>query len=405
MKKPLALFLLLLCVALPGLAEQELKYMAYNFYSDPHMHETSGRFDSFMIDFMAEKTPNATYWAMANFSLDVKSEKTQKAFQGIRGVSGYAGVQNCDRRVGIISFWEAKYKENGEEKLLHAQRIYPEGHSKFAHEGEGTNCIQPYEWVSGQWYRMLLHSWDDIETGTTFAGLWFQDVKTGKWQLFSYFNTLLYNSCFIRNVSQFMENFYGGDVETNCNAERNVCFKNMYVHDYLKKDWVSIHTTTLSYGDGGGKLEHQKKFGAHTFGATDEHFWGLTGGKVEDQAAYEEASVKHSKHTINQPEKPELGSLKIAKLSLDGQKKNLTWDLDEKSTPQLAYRVKAVNAKGKVVFEKTGTRPEVKSIALPAMKSDAFKVTLTIVDVFGKKTEANFETDLYKAATKNVAKN
>jgi hypothetical protein len=405
MKKPLALLLLVLCVALPGLAEQELKYMAYNFYSDPHMHETSGKFDSFMIDFMAEKTPNATYWAMANFSLDVKSEKTQKAFQGIRGVSGYAGVQNSDRKVGIISFWEAKYKENGEEKLLHAQRVYPEGHSKFAHEGEGTNCIQPFDWASGQWYRMLLHSWDDIETGRTFAGLWFQDVKTGKWHLFSYFNTLLYNSCFIRNVSQFMENFYGGDVRTNCNVERNVFFKNMYVFDHERKDWVSIHTTTLSYGDGGGKLEHQKKFGAHTFGATDEHFWGLTGGKVEDQAAYEEASVKHSKHTINQPEKPELGELKIAKLSLDGQKKNLTWDLDEKSTPQLAYRVKAVNAKGKVVFEKAGTRPEVRSLALPAMKSDAFKVTLTIVDVFGKKTEANFETDLYKAATKNVAKN
>jgi hypothetical protein len=405
MKKPLALLLLLLCVALPGLAEQELKYMAYNFYSDPHMHETSGKFDSFLIDFMAEKTPNATYWAMANFSLDVKSEKTQKAFQGIRGVSGYAGVQNSDRKVGIISFWEAKYKENGEEKLLHAQRVYPEGHSKFAHEGEGTNCIQPFDWASGQWYRMLLHSWDDIETGRTFAGLWFQDVKTGKWHLFSYFNTLLYNSCFIRNVSQFMENFYGGDVRTNCNVERNVFFKNMYVFDHEKKDWVSIHTTTLSYGDGGGKLEHQKKFGAHTFGATEEHFWGLTGGKVEDQAAYEEASVKHSKHTISQPEKPDLGDLKIAKLSFDGQKKNLSWDLDEKSTPQLAYRVKAVNAKGKIVFEKAGTRPEVRSLALPAMKSDAFKVTLTIVDVFGKKTEANFETDLYKAATKNVAKN
>lgn len=405
MKKPLALLLLVLCVALPGLAEQELKYMAYNFYSDPHMHETSGKFDSFMIDFMAEKTPNATYWAMGNFSLDVKNEKTQKAFEGIRGVNGYCGVQNSDRKVGIISFWEAKYKENGEEKLLHAQRIYPEGHSKFAHEGEGTNCIQPYEWVSGQWYRMLLHSWDDIETGRTFAGLWFQDVKTGKWQLFSYFNTLLYHSCFIRNVSQFMENFYGGDVRTNCNVERNVFFKNMYVFDHEKKDWVSIHTATLSYGDGGGKLEHQKKYGAHTFGATEEHFWGLTGGKVEDQAAYEEASIKHSKHTIKQPEKPELGDLKIAKLSLDGQKKNLTWDFDEKSTPQLAYRVKAVNAKGKVVFEKAGTRPEVRSLALPAMKSDAFKVTLTIVDVFGKKTEANFETDLYKAATKNVAKN
>lgn len=404
MKKPLALLLLLFCVALPGLAEQELKYMAYNFYSDPHMHETSGRFDSFMIDFMAEKTPLSTYWAMGNFSLDVKNEKTQKAFEGIRGVHGYCGVQNSDRKVGIISFWEAKYKENGEEKLLHAQRIYPEGHSKFAHEGEGTNCIQPFDWASGQWYRMLLHSWDDIETGRTFAGLWFQDVKTGKWHLFSYFNTLLYNSCFIRNVSQFMENFYGGDVRTNCNVERNVFFKNMYVFDHEKKDWVSIHTTTLSYGDGGGKLEHQKKYGAHTFGATEEHFWGLTGGRVEDQAAYEEAAVKRSKHTISQPEKPELGEPKIAKLSLDGKKK-LTWDLTEQSTPQLAYRVRAVNAKGKVVFEKAGTRPEVRTLALPAMKSDAFKVTLTIVDVFGKKTEANFETDLYKAATKNVAKN
>ncbi|MBR6462744.1 DUF3472 domain-containing protein [bacterium] len=405
MKKLLALLILILCVALPAISEQELKYMAYNFYSDPHMHETSGRFDSFLIDFMAEKTPNATYWAMANFSLDVKSAKTQKAFEGIRGVNGYAGVQNSDRKVGIISFWEAKYKKNGEDALLHAQRIYPEGHTKFAHEGEGTNCIEPYDWVSGQWYRMLLHSWDDIETGTTFAGLWFQDIKSGKWQLFSYFNTLLYNSCFIRNFSQFMENFYGGDPKTNCNVERNVFFKNMYVHDHERKDWVSIHTATLSYGDGGGTMEHQKKFGGHTFGATEEHFWGITGGKVENQAAYEEAAVKRSKHTINQPEKPELGEPKIAKLSLDNKKKNLTWSFDEKSTPQLAYRVKAFNTKGQVVFEKAGTRPEVRSLELPAMKSDAFKVTLTVVDVFGNKDEAEYTTRLYRSAVKDVAKN
>ena len=391
--------------AMPAFSEQELKYMAYNFYADPHFSETSGKFDSFLIDFMAEKTPNATYWAMANFSLDVKSEKTQKAFEGIKGVHGYCGVQNSDRKVGIISFWESKYKKNGEDMLLHAQRIYPEGHSKFAFEGEGTNCIQPYEWVSGQWYRMLLHSWDDIETGTTFAGLWFQDIKSGKWQLFSYFNTLLYNSCFIRNFSQFMENFYGGDPKTNCNVERNVFFKNMYVHDHERKDWVSIHTATLSYGDGGGTMEHQKKFGGHTFGATEEHFWGITGGKVENQAAYEEAAVKRSKHTINQPEKPELGEPKIAKLSLDNKKKNLTWSFDEKSTPQLAYRVKAVNAKGQVVFEKAGTRPEVRSLELPAMKSDAFKVTLTVVDVFGNKDEAEYTTRLYRSAVKDVAKN
>ena len=407
LKKALLLssLLLLFAAARPALAEQELKYMAFNFYADPIVSETSGKYNSFIIDFKADKTPLATYWSLLNFSLYAKSPRTQEAYSGIRGVHGYAGLQNSNKKVGILSFWEAKYQKDGETVILNADRVYPEGSNKFGYEGDGTNCIYPYDWISGQWYRMLFHSWDDIEKGTTFAGIWFLDVKSGEWKLFAYFDTHLYDSFLVYGVSQFMENFYGGDVKTNCNVERDIYLKNLYVFDREKKDWVSLHTVQLSYGDGGGTMEHQKKFGAHSFGATEEHFWGRTGGLVEDQAAYEKAAVKKQIYTIKQPEKPELGSLKIAKLSLDGKKKNLSWNLDEKSTPQLAYRVRAVNAKGKVVFEKAGTRPEVRSLALPAMKSDAFKVTLTVVDVFGNKAETEYQTDLYKAATKNVAKN
>ena len=381
--------LFLLSAGMSAFGEGELKYMAYNFYANPHTQETSGKFSSFLIDFKSDKTPLATYWALANFSLDVRSERTKKAYEGIRGMSGYAGLQNAREKVGIISFWEARYKEGTTDAILHAERIFPEGSNKFAHEGEGTNCIKPFDWSAGKWYRMLLHSWNDLENGTTFAGLWFLDVTSGEWKLFSYFDTRLYDSFFVRGISQFMENFYGGNVQSNCHVERDCFLKNMYVYDCEKKKWVSLHTATLSYGDGGGTMEHQKKFGAHKFGATEEHFFGTTGGLVKDQEAYEKMAVKSAKLTIKQPDNPSLGSPKIANFSSD-EKGGVTWSFSEESTPQLAYRVRAIDQKGKVVFQKAGTRPEVRSLTLPELKKDKIKIELTIVDVFGAKTKAEY---------------
>jgi hypothetical protein len=378
--------------------EEELKYMAYNFYSNPDLSGTSKRFDSFMIDFRSDKTPLTTYWALANFGMDLNSPKTRRTYPGIQGFGAYAGLQHSNKKMGILSFWEAAYSQKGETLKLTATRVYPDGSSSFGGEGEGTNCIKPYEWETGSWYRMLLHSWEDSQTGTTFAGMWLLDVETGNWTLFAYFDTHLYDSFFTGAMSQFMENYWGTDVTTNCNVERTCNLKNMYVFDHVKKDWVSLPTATLSYGDGNPVHESQKKYGAHTFGATEEYFWGSTGGKVEDQEAYEQAATKHSTHTINQPEKPTLGAPAIEKLRLG---KNITWELAPTSTPQLSYSVQVVDAQGTVLLEKQATRPEIRTEELGTLSTDAYKCIVTVTDVFGTETKSEIATDAYKELVKD----
>ena len=389
--------------ALPGYADGELRYMAYNFYSSPDLSQTSKKFDSFMIDFKSDVTPQVTYWSLANFSMDLRSKKTAKAYRGISGFGAYAGLQYTSNRMGILSFWDAKYTKDGEQKILTASRVYPKGESTFGGEGEGTNCIMYYGWKTGQWYRMLLHSWEDSETGTTFAGAWFLDVTTGVWKLFAYFDTHLYESFFTGPMSQFMENFSGGDINTNCNVERTCNLKNMYVFDHDKQEWISLPTATLSYGDGGPQTEDQKKFGAHSFGAEEDYFWGSTGGKVEDQEAYERAAIKQATYTIVQPDQPTLGAPEIKKLSLGSSTKKFSWTLADTSTPQLAYRLTVVNAAGETIYDVYETRPEVKSQMLNELGTDEIKCTLTITDVFGGTVTEEYKTEQYMIATGEIA--
>ena len=390
-----------LCSVYATAEEEELKYMAYNFYSDPDISDTSGKFDSFMIDFLSDKDTQVTYWSLANFSMSTKSQKTMKTYPGIWGYGAYAGLQHTSRKVGILSFWEAAYQKDGKEEKLTATRVYPKGSSNFGGEGEGTNCIMPYNWESNKWYRMLLHCWEDAETGTTFAGMWLLDVEKGSWTLFSYFDTHLYDSYFSGGFSQFMENFSGGDVKTNCNVERTCQLKNMYVYDHAKQEWISLPTTKLSYGDGNPQTEGQKKFGAHSFGATEEYFWGSTGGKVENQEEYDAASTKYAYYTITQPDKPTFGEPAVGQMYIG---KNVRWEPTPTAPPQLKYEVKVVDLEGKTVFEQAATRPHERSVKLPEGLPEAIKGIVTITDVFGATTTAEICSDAYLEATGQLPK-
>ena len=205
--------------------------MAYNIYGNPDVSGTSGTYDTFTIDFRSKDTPYYTYWALANFNLYFSPE-TQKAYKNISGGGAYAGLQDRGPSLGnsgIMSFWEMSYRDGGEKTIMTATRVYPKGENTFGGEGDGTNYIGPYAWQDDQWYRMVIHTWEDAETGTTFIGQWFEDLTTGEWRLFSYFDTHLYKSAIGGGVSLFQENYVNN---VTLAQERTFNIKNIYVQDH-----------------------------------------------------------------------------------------------------------------------------------------------------------------------------
>ena len=396
---------MLLCagVLYAGAAEK-----AFNIYSNPDVSGTSQKFTTYMIDFRSDQSADATYWALANFGL-FKSRETSKKYRNISGGGAYAGLQDgayakkwdgeyirnpdgtlWNGKVGILSFWDMRYrdKEKGE-VVMTATRVYPHGESTFGGEGEGTNCIQPYEWRDNSWYRMALHSWEDSETGTTFVGEWYMDVETGEWTLFAYFDTHLIGSCMEGGMGLFMENFssYSKDDVRTFNT------KNIYAQDFTDGSWKSLSTCTISYGDGGSA----DKVGGHDFGATDEYFWGMAGGVVENQKEYDKASTKQKTFTITQPDTPDFGTHKLSSLTADPTTKGLTvsWKAEQKSTPQLSYKLEVFGKDGEKIAEKAETRPQVTSVTLENVKETEFKCVLTTTDIFGAESSVSYESEGY----------
>ncbi len=370
--------------------------MAYNIYSDPQpdLSEDEKRYDTFQIDFMSTQTPTHTYWALANFGLYI-SPITQNMYKGITGGGGYAGLQDKSPSYGnaaIMSFWEWTY--NGKQ-ILRANRVYPYGdESDFGGEGEGHNWITPYGWQDNQWYRMVLRTWTDRERGTTFAGQWFLDLTSGEWTLISYFDTHLIQSCWTGNMSFFMENFWGGE---DAGYERDAYLKNIYVRKNSDQQWVSLNTSKLSHCNNGAK----NKIGKHSFGATEEYFWGKSGGYLDkgvSQSQYDSSSPVSKVYSITQPAMPEMGTPTIGVINLEKTEGvwNANWEMAKGSTPQLSYTLHVKDVNGKTLISKAETRPEIISAALEGVTTDAFICNVTVTDIYGVETKLSAATEEYK---------
>ena len=376
------------------------KKMAYNIYADPDVSKTSKKYITFSIDFYSDETPINTYWSLANFGLDLSSKKNFLKFPAISGGGAYAGLQERGdgSKVSIMAFWEMPY---GGTKIHNVKRMYPAGDSNFGGEGEGKNCIAPYAWTDANWYRMVLHTWDDVETGTTFVGQWVQDLSTGEWHLACYFDTGLYESCLIGGMGLFMENYWAGlNQWTNVRSFRT---KNIYVND--KKDglWKSLNTVNISYGNGGA----DNKMGAHSFGVSEDgtYFWGSSGGLVEGQGdgvyvdpqkAYEQTAVKSKKLSITQPDQPTFGTPSLTTLTLEGN--TISWELSKTNTPQLSYKLEITDKDGNTLVTKEESRPQISSVTLEELTTDAYKATLTVTDLFGSTTTLEKTTEAYDKA-------
>ncbi len=376
--------IMLLGLPLQSMAEGE---MAYNLYTSLDTSKTSGVYTTFMIDFRAPVTYKSTYWALANFGLDITKE-TLKKYKNLSAGGGYAGMQvrgADDDRVGILSFWRWEYQTASGIDYLYADTVYPVGYqSRFDNEGSGSNSLQPYTWADNQWYTMALHTWEDAETGTTFAGLWILDQTTGKWTLITYYNTYLLNSGWKGDMGLFMENYGSGNRE----GERQFNVKNMYVLDKKDALWKSLNTATISYGDGG----KANKVGTHEFGATDEYLWGMTNGTmIDNQDEYEKNATKRQTYTITQPDKPTYGTPEVKTIRLNARsgKRTVAWEMADTSTPQLGYKIEILDTEGNVLVTKSATRPHEVYVEIPKEELDVkaeVKCVLTVTDIFGQST-------------------
>ncbi len=383
------------------------KKMAHNIYTSPSTAGTSGKYNTFSIDFYGVQTPNYTYWALANFNMEITT-LTKLKYAGISGGGAYSGLQHTrqDTKVAILSFWEWIYRKDGKDVSLRAERIFPEGTSNFGGEGEGTNCIKEYKWNGESWYRMVLHCWEDLERNTTFAGQWVCDLSTGEWTLISYFDTKMIKSHFQGNMGLFQENYIDG-IE-NWTKEREFRVKNLYVNDAKDGEWKSLTTSTLSFG-----YSQENKMGVASFGVGEDedgqYFWGKAGGLAEGQGngVYVEpqqkylnsltADQKSKKYTIEQPDKPTFGTPTLEAVTLtekDG-KWTAAWNMGKTSTPQGSYKVEVLNVDGKVIYDKEATRPEETSLELEGVSTDAFKCRVTVTDIFGESVVLEQVTENY----------
>ena len=114
------------------------KFTSYDFSKNSH------KFNAYTIDFRGIDTPDGTYWYLGQWKMDLTNLKNN--YTDVNGGTAYGGLQTTIKnRTAIMSIWEISYKENGVEKKIKANHMYPKGsENTFTNEGTGTNYISQY---------------------------------------------------------------------------------------------------------------------------------------------------------------------------------------------------------------------------------------------------------------------
>jgi len=345
-----------------------------SIHSVPDLTKTSNKFNTFSIDFRGIDTPPGTYWSLTNFHLDTTD--FEKTHDDVSGGGAYAGLQTLSdgSKVAIFSLWKISYKENGETKYLYANRIYPPGEEMhFSGEGEGSTYRGTYNWETNVWHRFVLHTWEDSQTGTTFIGIWIENVSTETWTLFAYFNSNLSNSYIGGGwgaLAMFQEIFDSKYSQ----YERSFNLKNMYVYDRTDRIWVSINTTEIRYAE-------QKDI-SYEIGFTSSYFYGYSGPKNEKE-------VINNKITgsIIQPSKPDTKGVKFTgfNIVLTSNKIIVNWKNNPNCDPVFRYSITIdyLTSSGyKTIHQKVITRPEVISYTYTGTFKGQYRVYLTQTSIF-----------------------
>ena len=244
---------------------------------------------------------------------------------------------------------------------------------------------------------MVLHCWDDIQTGNTFIGMWIQDIASGQWALYSYYDTKLKNSVMTGDMHFFLENF----APLEANYTRKFKVNGIYAKDASDDSWKSITSATQEYTCGENGAIGSPSFGRDNYYS---YFWGNITPQNTDPKLNPFAQTKTS--AITQPSTPKFGEPKKNVGFNVSRDKNsnvtVTWSPDITSTPQLSYEVKVYDKNGECKKTVKQTRPDVTSCTVSGIKldGDQYSCALTLTDIFGNSITQTYSTPL---ATKSIS--
>ena len=361
----------------------------HGFYMECDAAVTNNRSRGFLIDFYSDSDDAlCTYWSNANWHMYTRDTIKELGYKNLQGGGAYAGLQirgSKTDHVGIMSMWRYEYRDSsGKTQYLYAESMMSKT-GRYDNEGSGTSCILPYAWKNSQWYRELLYSWDDAETGKTFIGTWFYDYEADEWTLFTYYDTGLVKSFINTGISQFLENYN----DAYNDRYRSFRYRNVYFQSYDTNEWIGSPRVKV-FTDGNVKAVGECKMGVSDDGT---YAWGSVDGSSE----IDSDGKMEKYYTLVQDEKPTVGSPAIKKLSAK-YLSDVNWTMTDNSTPQLSYEVVLTDIDGNELGRQYATRPNIKRVKFEGVETDAYKVTLTIKDVFGAETTAEYKSPAYEAA-------
>lgn len=295
-----------------------------------------------MMDVRWPYWPEPTYFAVWN-----------AGFEGFPFYGGYAasvapdpetGLPNRDlyvqeryRPQSVWSFWGAN-KETGEPVRIVAssERTYP---YQYIGEGASGSCYGP-SWPvrAGVWHTMLMRAWNvpDPDDEYSYLGRWRRDGTTGRWEFYGIAKIPL-RSKYLKGNMGFIEG-----TSPNVNAIRTI-HRGAGFH---RRDgvWHKTNRITIdmppannegSYQVAAGLIENGTALGIEMSNAPEKLPYLI----ADDTPLLE--GGKRSEFRIEQADEPTLDPFEMEDVSAVacGSQVLVSWDLSERSTPQLGYSV------------------------------------------------------------------
>ena len=338
----------------------------------------SSKADTLSIDFNVIKASSESefllwYWIYNLDDLKEKNDYYRVTTSGAQSlIKFFNGTHNT-----IFKQWNYRYKENesSEYKELSIENIYPGYSEEYVDAGlNGVQTYADYVWDTDTWYRMIVHIWKDTKTNNMFVGQWIQNISTGQWTLLSYFDTKLQNTYFELDPKQPLINQRLR--ASNETGEQEVYFKNLYIQDHDTKQWNSINNSEFEV-----KEDSSESYGKYEFGTTDDYFYMINGGTVENQEEYDQTQPKTGTYEISQPSSPSFGEINIDKFDLSNN--TLTWKYSKTSTPQETVKLTIEDLESKDSQNIEINRPEVMKYEIEQNLPEKYKITFVSYDIFG----------------------